>query len=153
MTGACEEFPTMHLSLPNKSCTDSAVRQMQLRPTSSLLALYLLLPTFLLIGTSRSKKTWPQNFPQEELRKRLTPMQYHITQEKGTESAFRGEYTDHKEEGTYRCVVCGAPLFADQSQTSCVVCSLCCRPASYRLNFLFCQSTATLLHSLLGSIH
>ncbi|XP_060759252.1 methionine-R-sulfoxide reductase B3 isoform X1 [Neoarius graeffei] len=63
------------------------------------------------LGTCHTKKTWPQSFSQEELKKRLTPMQYHVTQEKGTESAFRGEYTDHKEEGTYTCVVCGAPLF------------------------------------------
>lgn len=63
------------------------------------------------LGTCRSKKTWPKSFPQEELRKRLTPMQYHVTQEKGTESAFRGEYADHKEEGTYTCVVCSTPLF------------------------------------------
>ncbi|XP_053505942.1 methionine-R-sulfoxide reductase B3 isoform X4 [Ictalurus furcatus] len=63
------------------------------------------------LGTCHTKKTWPKSFSPEELRKRLTPMQYHVTQEKGTESAFRGEYTDHKEEGTYRCVVCGAPLF------------------------------------------
>ncbi|MCJ8743381.1 hypothetical protein PDJAM_G00093370 [Pangasius djambal] len=62
-------------------------------------------------GTCRTKTTWPRSFSQEELRKRLTPMQYQVTQEKGTESAFRGEYTDHKEEGIYRCVVCGAPLF------------------------------------------
>ncbi|XP_072529206.1 methionine-R-sulfoxide reductase B3 isoform X1 [Salminus brasiliensis] len=68
------------------------------------------------LGTCRSKKTWPKNFPQEELRKRLTPMQYHVTQEKGTESAFRGEYTDHKEEGTYTCVVCGAPLFTSDKK-------------------------------------
>ncbi|XP_017551319.1 methionine-R-sulfoxide reductase B3 isoform X1 [Pygocentrus nattereri] len=63
------------------------------------------------LGTCRTKKTWPKSFTQDELRKRLTPMQYHVTQEKGTESAFRGEYTDHKEDGTYTCVVCGASLF------------------------------------------
>ncbi|KAI1905425.1 hypothetical protein AGOR_G00016050 [Albula goreensis] len=62
-------------------------------------------------GTKKSKKSWPVKFTQEELRKRLTPIQYHVTQEKGTESAFRGEFTDHKQEGTYTCVVCGAPLF------------------------------------------
>uniref|UniRef100_A0A8B9LQC2 Peptide-methionine (R)-S-oxide reductase n=1 Tax=Astyanax mexicanus TaxID=7994 RepID=A0A8B9LQC2_ASTMX len=67
-------------------------------------------------GTCRSKKTWPKSFPQEELRKRLTPMQYHVTQEKGTESAFRGEYADHKEEGTYTCVVCGTPLFTSDKK-------------------------------------
>lgn len=37
------------------------------------------------LGTCRAKKTWPKSFSQEELRKRLTPMQYHVTQEKGTE--------------------------------------------------------------------
>ncbi|XP_056443898.1 methionine-R-sulfoxide reductase B3 [Gadus chalcogrammus] len=65
----------------------------------------------MLIGTCRTKKTWPVSFSQEELKQRLTPMQYHVTQERGTESAFRGEFTDHKEDGTYTCVVCGAPLF------------------------------------------
>ncbi|XP_076861139.1 methionine-R-sulfoxide reductase B3 isoform X1 [Brachyhypopomus gauderio] len=68
------------------------------------------------LGTCRSKKTWPRSFSQEELRKRLTPMQYHVTQEKGTESAFRGEYTDHKEQGTFSCVVCGAPLFTSDKK-------------------------------------
>lgn len=57
MTGASEEFPTMHLSLPNKSSTDSAVTQMQLRvhlkPTSLLLTLYLALALFLFTGKSR----------------------------------------------------------------------------------------------------
>jgi len=48
----------------------------------------------------------------EELRSRLTPEQYRITQEKGTERAFTGEYNDHKADGMYRCVVCGEPLFA-----------------------------------------
>ncbi|XP_057180347.1 methionine-R-sulfoxide reductase B3 isoform X1 [Triplophysa rosa] len=63
------------------------------------------------IGTCRSKKTWPKTFTEEELRKRLTPMQYHVTQEKGTESAFTGKHTDIKEEGNYHCVVCGTSLF------------------------------------------
>jgi peptide-methionine (R)-S-oxide reductase len=46
-----------------------------------------------------------------ELRRRLTPEQYHVTQEKGTERAFTGAYTYNKEQGTYSCVVCGAKLF------------------------------------------
>ncbi|KAJ8373627.1 hypothetical protein SKAU_G00042070 [Synaphobranchus kaupii] len=62
-------------------------------------------------GTRQKKKSWPVTFSQENLRKRLTPIQYHVTQERGTESAFRGEFTVHKKEGTYTCVVCGAPLF------------------------------------------
>ncbi|XP_026116300.1 methionine-R-sulfoxide reductase B3, mitochondrial-like isoform X3 [Carassius auratus] len=67
-------------------------------------------------GTCRSKKTWPKSFPEEELRKRLSPMQYQVTQQKGTESAFTGKYTDNKEEGTYHCVVCGAPLFTSDKK-------------------------------------
>jgi peptide-methionine (R)-S-oxide reductase len=46
-----------------------------------------------------------------ELRARLTPEQYHVTQEKGTERAFTGEYWNHKEDGKYHCIVCGELLF------------------------------------------
>jgi len=42
---------------------------------------------------------------------RLTPMQYHVTQEKGTEPPFSGEYWNCDENGLYRCVCCNAPLF------------------------------------------
>jgi len=52
----------------------------------------------------------------EELRARLTPEQYYVTQEKGTERAFTGKYWDHKEAGMYRCIVCGAELFTSDSK-------------------------------------
>lgn len=47
----------------------------------------------------------------EELRQRLTPLQYEVTQQEGTERAFTGEYWDTKDPGTYRCIVCDEPLF------------------------------------------
>ena len=46
------------------------------------------------------------------LRERLTPEQYHVTQEQGTEPPFTGEYLDVKADGTFACICCGAPLFA-----------------------------------------
>ena len=49
-----------------------------------------------------------------ELKARLSNEQYAVTQCKGTERAFTGKYVDHKEDGTYRCVCCGAPLFASE---------------------------------------
>ena len=52
----------------------------------------------------------------EEWRRELTPEQYRITREKGTERAFTGEYWDHKEEGVYHCVGCGAPLFSSETK-------------------------------------
>lgn len=48
----------------------------------------------------------------EELKKRLTPIQYKITQEEGTEPAFRNEYAENKREGIYVDVVSGEPLFS-----------------------------------------
>ncbi|KAM6437952.1 methionine-R-sulfoxide reductase B3 isoform 2-T3 [Liasis olivaceus] len=67
-------------------------------------------------GSRREKKNYKVVFSQEELRKRLTPLQYHVTQEKGTESAFEGEYTYHKAHGVYKCVVCGSPLFKSETK-------------------------------------
>jgi peptide-methionine (R)-S-oxide reductase len=46
------------------------------------------------------------------LRRRLTAEQYHVTQEKGTERPFSGEYVDMKADGTYACICCGASLFS-----------------------------------------
>ena len=47
----------------------------------------------------------------EEWREQLTPEQYYVCRQKGTERAFTGMYWDSREEGVYRCVCCNAELF------------------------------------------
>ena len=47
----------------------------------------------------------------EEWREQLTPEQYYVCRQKGTERAFTGMYWDSREEGLYRCVCCNAELF------------------------------------------
>jgi peptide-methionine (R)-S-oxide reductase len=51
-----------------------------------------------------------------EWRAELTPEQYRIARQKGTERAFTGEYNDCHEAGTYHCVCCGEPLFASTAK-------------------------------------
>jgi peptide-methionine (R)-S-oxide reductase len=47
----------------------------------------------------------------DELKERLSPLQYEVTQKAGTERAFTGAYWDAKDPGTYRCIVCDLVLF------------------------------------------
>lgn len=52
----------------------------------------------------------------EELKKRLTPEQYRVTREHGTERPFTGPYLNEKRPGLYHCVICDAPLFASDTK-------------------------------------
>jgi peptide-methionine (R)-S-oxide reductase len=51
-----------------------------------------------------------------KLRAELSPLTYHVTQEKGTEQAFTGEYWNTKDAGMYHCAVCGEPLFESDTK-------------------------------------
>jgi peptide-methionine (R)-S-oxide reductase len=52
----------------------------------------------------------------EEWRRELTPEQYRIMREKGTEAPFTGEYLNEKTAGVYRCAACGTPLFSSDTK-------------------------------------
>jgi peptide-methionine (R)-S-oxide reductase len=54
--------------------------------------------------------------PETEWQKALTPEQYRILRQKGTERAFTGKYWDSKDQGTYLCAACGNPVFNSETK-------------------------------------
>ncbi|XP_011203040.1 methionine-R-sulfoxide reductase B1 isoform X5 [Bactrocera dorsalis] len=65
-----------------------------------------------LLQEKMENKTEKINVNKEELKKRLTPLQYQVTQEAATERPFTGCYNKHYEKGVYRCIVCQQDLFS-----------------------------------------
>ncbi|WP_210608663.1 peptide-methionine (S)-S-oxide reductase MsrA [Priestia flexa] len=62
------------------------------------------------------KENWKDNGRDEELKKRLTPIQYEVTQNDATEPPFRNEFWNHTEEGIYVDIVSGEPLFSSRDK-------------------------------------
>ena len=58
----------------------------------------------------------PKDKPDTEWQAELTPEEYRITRQHGTERAFTGKYWSSKDKGTYRCTCCGAELFSSETK-------------------------------------
>ena len=71
---------------------------------------------FTLISERRIIQGMTDHMDKDELKKRLTPEEFNITQEKGTEAPFTGIYWDNHDDGVYRCKVCGAALFKSENK-------------------------------------
>ncbi len=56
------------------------------------------------------------SLPEEEWKKKLDPLSYHVLREKGTERAFTGEYYLNKETGIYECKACGNEIFSSEAK-------------------------------------
>ncbi len=61
---------------------------------------------------------------EEEWKKKLTPEQYHVLREKGTEAPDSGKYLHETRDGTYNCVACGNPLFPSDAKYESDIASL-----------------------------
>lgn len=66
-------------------------------------------------GDSKEIKN-PMNLTEEEWKKRLTPEQFYICREKGTEPSGSGMYLNHWKKGVYACVACGQELFKSETK-------------------------------------
>lgn len=61
-------------------------------------------------------KNTPAEKPDSIWKQELTPMQFHVLREKGTERPYTGKYDDHYKKGTYYCAACGEPLFESDTK-------------------------------------
>lgn len=57
-----------------------------------------------------------EDLNENDIKKKLTPEQYHVLREKGTEAPYSGKYVHEVKDGVYRCTVCSNPLFASDAK-------------------------------------
>lgn len=75
-------------------------------------------PKIKVLSFDTGKEVWVDKIvkTKEEWKKILTPEQYQVTREGGTECAFRGKFYDNHEKGVYQCVCCGLDLFSSDNK-------------------------------------
>ncbi len=66
--------------------------------------------------STENKSSRKTHLSEDEWRKKLTPEQYHILREKGTERAFTGALVNNHDDGVYHCAACNAPLFKSETK-------------------------------------
>ena len=66
--------------------------------------------------TSDTEKKWPIHKSQDEWLEKLSPEQYYVTREAGTEMPFKGPHLDDKSDGVFHCICCETPLFSSQTK-------------------------------------
>src|SRR5262245_1312305 len=90
------------------------------RRRSLLLAIPLCLLIYLLAMSNNIQKPDDQSpklhVADDGWRAKLTPEQFYVTRQKGTEAPFTGKYWNHHEAGMYRCICCGAELFPSETK-------------------------------------
>jgi peptide-methionine (R)-S-oxide reductase len=84
--------------------------------TMTIRVLVVLLSLMVYTNSMAQEKENHKIVTKAELKKALTPTQYFVTQEKGTERPFTGEYWKHSEAGTYHCVCCNTELFKSNTK-------------------------------------
>lgn len=67
-------------------------------------------------GSDEPEKVEKIEWSEAEWKQRLTPEQYHVMREQGTERAFTGKYWDNQQKGLYRCAACQLPLFSSETK-------------------------------------
>jgi len=76
----------------------------------------LLLLAIILCAAASFAQKFAVTKTDDEWKKVLTPMQFEVTRQAGTERAFTGEYWNNHDKGTYYCVCCGQPLFSSTTK-------------------------------------